>query len=335
MAATADAQPLATAKIPREGKEESQFSIVMRRFRRHKLAVISLVVISIMFTLALLAPIIAPFPRDAVDIAVATRPGPPGTLSSTGEMHWLGVDQLGRDLFTRVLYGARVSLTIAFIVVIFQELLGITLGALSGFYGGWFDAIVSRVVEFLLSLPTLPILLITASILIKSGGELPIPAFITNGVAWMLAAPAIEANKVIVLIFILTVLGWTGAARLMRGMALTLRNQDFVESLRAMGASNTRIIFRHIIPNGIAPILVNASLGLAGIVIAESALSFLGVGVQEPTPSWGNMLASAQSYMFQHPWLPLVPGIPLCLVTIAFNFIGDGLRDALDPRLKR
>ncbi len=335
MAATADAKPLATAKIPREGKEESQFSIVMRRFRRHKLAVISLVVIAIMFVLALLAPVIAPFPRDAVDIAVATRPGPPGTLSSTGQVHILGVDHLGRDLFTRVLYGARVSLTIAFIVVIFQELLGITLGAISGFYGGWSDAVVSRVVEFLLSLPTLPILLITASILIKSGGELPIPPFITNGVAWMLAAPAIEANKVLVLIFILIVLGWTGAARLMRGMALTLRNQDFVESLRAMGASNTRIIFRHIIPNGIAPILVNASLGLAGIVIAESALSFLGVGVQEPTPSWGNMLASAQSYMFQHPWLPLVAGIPLCLVTISFNFIGDGLRDALDPRLKR
>jgi peptide/nickel transport system permease protein len=151
----------------------------------------------------------------------------------------------------------------------------------------------------------------------------------------MLAAPPVEANKVIVLILILIVLGWTSAARLMRGMALTLRNQDFVESLRAMGASNTRIIFRHIIPNGIAPILVNASLGLAGVVIAESALSFLGVGVQEPTPSWGNMLSSAQSYMFQHPWLPLVAGIPLCLVTISFNFIGDGLRDALDPRLKR
>ncbi len=335
MAATADAKPLATAKIPREGREESQFALVARRFRRHKLAVISLVFIVIMFVMALLAPIIAPFPRDAIDIAVSSRPGPPGILSSTGEFHLLGVDHLGRDLFTRVLYGARVSLTIAFVVVILQESVGVALGALSGFFGGWPDAIISRVVEFLLSLPTLPILLITASILIRSGGQLPIPAFITNGVAWMLAAPAVEANKVIVLIFILIVLGWTGAARLMRGMALTLRNQDFVESLRAMGASNTRIIFRHIIPNGIAPILVNASLGLAGIVIAESALSFLGVGVQEPTPSWGNMLSTAQSYMFQHPWLPLVPGIPLCLVTISFNFIGDGLRDALDPRLKR
>lgn len=332
---TAAAQPIAVDKIPREGKEESQLQIVGRRFRRHRLAVISLFVIAFMFVLALLAPIIAPFPRDAVDIAVSARPGPPGTMSSAGQIHPLGVDHLGRDLFTRVVYGARVSLTIAFVVVILSELVGVMLGATAGFFGGWLDSIISRVVEFLLSIPTLPILLITSSILIKTDAQLPVPAFVTNGVSWMLAAPVQEANKVLVLMFILVVLGWTGAARLMRGMALTLRNQDFVEALRAVGASNTRIMLRHIIPNGIAPILVNASLSLAGIVIAEATLSFLGVGVQEPTPSWGNMLSTAQSYMFQHPWLPLVPGIPLCLVTIAFNFIGDGLRDALDPRLKR
>jgi peptide/nickel transport system permease protein len=335
MTASAAAAPKAITKIEREGKEESQFRIVMRRFARHRLAVISLVVIIIMFVLALLAPIIAPFPRDQIDIAVSSRPGPPGILSSTGQFHLAGVDHLGRDLFTRVLYGARVSLTIAFLVVIFSELIGVLLGAFAGFFGGFFDAATSRLVEFLLSIPTLPILLITSSILIRMDAQIPVPTFVTNFVAWAIASPPSEANKVIVLIFILILLGWTGAARLMRGMALTLRNQDFVESLRAVGASNSRIILRHIIPNGIAPILVNASLALAGVVIAESALSFLGVGVQEPTPSWGNMLATAQSYMFQHPWLPLVPGIPLCLVAISFNFIGDGLRDALDPRLKR
>ena len=335
MTASAAAAPKAITKIEREGKEESQFRIVMRRFARHRLAVISLVVIIIMFVLALLAPIIAPFPRDQIDIAVSSRPGPPGILSSTGQFHLAGVDHLGRDLFTRVLYGARVSLTIAFLVVIFSELIGVLLGAFAGFFGGLFDAATSRLVEFLLSIPTLPILLITSSILIRMDAQIPVPTFVTNFVAWAIASPPSEANKVIVLIFILILLGWTGAARLMRGMALTLRNQDFVESLRAVDASNSRIILRHIIPNGIAPILVNASLALAGVVIAESALSFLGVGVQEPTPSWGNMLATAQSYMFQHPWLPLVPGIPLCLVAISFNFIGDGLRDALDPRLKR
>ncbi len=332
---TANAQPIALNKIPREGKEISQFQIVLRRFMRHRLAVASLIVIILMVIAALLAPYISPFPRDAIDIAVSSRPGPPGTVGSEGQVHPLGVDHLGRDLFTRLLYGARVSLLIAFVVVIVSELVGVILGATAGFLGGWFDTAISRTVEFLLSIPTLPILLITASILIRTDAQIPVPAFVTNAVAWMLAAPTQEANKVIVLMFILIVLGWTGAARLMRGMALTLRNQDFVEALRAVGASNTRIMFRHIIPNGIAPILVNASLGLAGIVIAEATLSFLGVGVQEPTPSWGNMLSTAQSYMFQHPWLPLVPGIPLCLVTISFNFIGDGLRDALDPRLKR
>ncbi|MBK8051675.1 MAG: ABC transporter permease [Anaerolineales bacterium] len=335
MTASATTTPLVIKKIEREGKEESQWRIVGRRFARHRLAMISLVIIIIIFALTLLAPVISPFSRDAVDIAVTARPGPPGTLSSAGEVHLLGVDHLGRDLLTRVLYGGRVSLTIAFIVVIFQELVGVSLGAYSGFYGGWPDGIISRIVEFLLSIPTLPILLITSSILIKTDAQLPVPAFVTNGLARFFDSTPQDANKVLVLCLILVVLGWTGAARLMRGMALTLRGQDFVESLRAMGASNGRIIFRHIIPNGIAPILVNASLGLAAIVIFESALSYLGVGVQEPTPSWGNMLASAQSYMFQAPWLPLVPGIPLVLVTVAFNFVGDGLRDALDPRLKR
>ncbi len=334
MAATTS-KPLAVQKIAREGKEENPWAVLIRRFSRHRLAVISVFVILIMLVLAILAPVIAPFPRDAIDLGVASRPGPPGTLSSTGQIHWLGVDHIGRDLLTRVLYGARVSLTIAIVVVLIQELFGVVLGAIAGFYGGWLDVMISRVIEFLLSIPTLPILLITSSILIRTDAQLPLPNWITNGVAWMLAAPVTEANKVLVLMAILIVLGWVGSARLMRGMALTLRDREFVEALRAAGASDGRIILRHIIPNGLAPIWVNASLGLAGIVIAESALSFLGVGVQDPTPSWGNMLALSQSYMFQHPWLPLVPGIPLCLVTIAFNFIGDGLRDALDPRLKR
>lgn len=333
--AVTTSKPLAVQKIAREGKEENPWAVLIRRFSRHRLAVISVFVILIILVLAILAPVIAPFPRDAIDLGVASRPGPPGTLSSSGQVHWLGVDHIGRDLLTRVLYGARVSLTIAIVVVLVQELFGVVLGAIAGFYGGWLDVTISRVIEFLLSIPTLPILLITSSILIRTDAQLPLPDWITNGVAWMLAAPVTEANKVLVLMAILIVLGWVGSARLMRGMALTLRDREFVEALRAAGASDGRIILRHIIPNGLAPIWVNASLGLAGIVIAESALSFLGVGVQDPTPSWGNMLALSQSYMFQHPWLPLVPGIPLCLVTIAFNFIGDGLRDALDPRLKR
>ena len=199
MTASATTKPIAVTKVAREGKEESQFQIVARRFARHRLAMIALVTIIIIFILTLLAPVISPFPRDAVDIAVAARPGPPGTMSSAGQMHALGVDHLGRDLLTRVLYGGRVSLTIAFIVVFFSETFGVVLGAFSGFHGGLLDGVISRTVEFLLSIPTLPILLITSSILIKTDAQLPVPAFVTNGLARIFHSTPQDANKVLVL----------------------------------------------------------------------------------------------------------------------------------------
>jgi peptide/nickel transport system permease protein len=209
------------------------------------------------------------------------------------------------------------------------------LGAVAGFYGGRVDLLLSRINEFMLTIPQLPILLIISAILLKQEVVLPLPGFVNRVLSSLLLAPEREAQKVVVLVLILVIFGWLGAFRLMRGMALTLSKQDFVEALRAAGASDARIIFRHIIPNGLAPILVNASLALGQIIVLESALSFLGLGVQDPTPTWGNMLDFARGYMFQHPWLPLVPGIPLVIVSMGFNFIGDGLRDALDPRLKR
>jgi len=316
-------------------KEESQFSIVARRFMRHRLAVFSLILILIIFTASLLAPWITTYPRDAVDVATSARPAPPGVAGSAGEIHILGIDHLGRDLFTRVLYAGRISLSIAIAVVFLSETVGVIIGALAGYYGGTTDAVISRVIEFMLSIPLLPILLIVSAILLKTDAQLPLPGIAVNIISSILLASEREAQKVVVLVGILVVFGWLSAARLMRGMALSLRNQDFVESLRALGASDARIIFRHIIPNGLAPILVNASLALGSVIILEAALSFLGLGIQDPTPTWGNMLAQSQSYMFQHPWLPLVPGIPQVLVALSFNFIGDGLRDALDPRLKR
>lgn len=324
-----------SAKPKAAPRDESQFSIVARRFMRHRLAVFSLILILVIFIASLLAPWITTYPRDAVDVATNVRPAPPGIAGSEGLVHLLGIDHLGRDLFTRVLFAGRISLTIAITVVLISETLGVIIGALAGYFGGWVDALISRVIEFMLSLPLLPILLIVSAILIKTDAQLPLPDFVIKAISAVLLASDREAQKVVVLMTILIGFGWLGAARLMRGMALSLRNQDFVESLRALGASHTRIIFRHIIPNGIAPILVNASLALGSVIITEAALSFLGLGIQDPTPTWGNMLAQSQSYMFQHPWLPLVPGIPLLLVSLSFNFIGDGLRDALDPRLKR
>lgn len=315
--------------------QESQLKVVLRRFLRHRLAVISTFLLLLIFGASLLAPIITTFPRDEIDVSSSARPAPPGTISQDGRMHILGIDHLGRDLFTRVLFGARVSLTIAFLVVLLSESFGMMIGALAGFYGGWVDMVISRVIEFMLTIPTLPILLIISAILLKRDVVIPLPGFINKVLTALMLAPEREAQKVVVLILILVVFGWLGAARLMRGMALTLSKQDFVEALRAAGASDARIIFRHIIPNGLAPILVNASLSLGGVIVLESALSFLGLGVQDPTPTWGNMLDFARQYMFKHPWLPLVPGIPLVIVSMGFNFIGDGLRDALDPRLKR
>jgi peptide/nickel transport system permease protein len=316
-------------------KEESQLAIVLRRFMRHRLAVFSVFLILFIFTASLLAPWITTYPRDAVDVSSPARPAPPGVASSEGEIHLLGVDHVGRDLFTRVLYAGRISLSIAIAVVLLSETVGVLVGALAGYYGGWTDSLISRVIEFMLSVPLLPILLIISAILLQTDAQIPLPGFMVNILSAILLASEREAQKVVVLVLILVAFGWLSAARLMRGMALSLRGQDFVESLRALGASDARIILRHIIPNGLAPILVDASLALGAVIVTEAALSFLGLGIQDPTPSWGNMLAQSQSYMFQHPWLPLVPGIPLVLVALGFNFIGDGLRDALDPRLKR
>ncbi len=318
-----------------EDKQESQLLVVLRRFRRHKLAVISTILILFIFGVSLLAPVLAPFERDAIDLTSSIRPAPPGTRDVAGQVHLLGIDHLGRDLFTRLLYAARVSMSIAILVVLISETFGMFLGAVAGYFGGIVDTIISRVIEFMLTIPTLPILLIISAILLRRDVVLPLPAFIDKFLSGLLLAPEREAQKVVVLVLILVIFGWLGAARLMRGMALSLSKQDFVEALRAAGASDARIILRHIIPNGLAPILVNASLALGGVIVTESALSFLGLGVQDPTPTWGNMLSTSQSYMFKNPWLPLVPGIPLVIVSIGFNFIGDGLRDALDPRLKR
>lgn len=324
--------PINTAKSQ---KGESQAMVVLRRFLRHRMAVVSAVIILLILSASVLAPIIAPFERDAIDISSNVRPAPPGTMDSMGDVHWLGIDQLGRDLLTRVLYAGRISLIIAIFVTFLSETIGVIVGAFAGYYGGWVDTLVSRIIEFMLSLPTLPILLIFSAILLKGGSDLAVSPWVEAVIGKVLAIPARESKQIFFLIFILVIFGWLGSARLMRGMVLSLRSQDFVESLRALGASDLRIMFGHLITNGLAPILVNASLNLGGVIITEAALSFLGLGIQDPTPTWGNMLSQSQTYMFDNPWMPLVPGIPLVLVSLCINFIGDGLRDALDPRLKR
>jgi peptide/nickel transport system permease protein len=315
-------------------KEEPQWRVIARRFMRHQLATFALVLLVIIFAIALFARQIATF--GPTDIDVSNPFAAPGAISSDGtKTHWLGTDHLGRDYFSRIVYGARISLSVAFCVVIGSVLIGTLFGAIAGYYGGFVDDVAMRIVEFFLTIPDLPLLLIISSILIQSPQAIPVPPAVTQLVANLLYIAPREALQVIVVILVLTGFGWLGVARLMRGMVLSIKNQEYVDAARALGVSDIRIITRHLIPNAFAPILVTASLALAGSVITEAVLSFLGLGIQDPTPAWGNMLAFTQAYMFQYPWLPLIPGLPIFICALAFNFVGDGLRDALDPRLKR
>ncbi|BAJ62173.1 ABC transporter permease [Anaerolinea thermophila] len=313
-------------------KEETPFAIVMRRFRKHRLAMISLGVMIFIFLVSLFAQQIAPFEPDEVD--VNARFVAPGTTVQ-GKLHLFGTDNIGRDYFSRLLYAGRISLTVAVLSVLISELIGIVIGSISGFYGGWIDTILMRFVEFLLTIPSLPLLLIVSSMLIRNPDLIPIPDVVLNVLGKVMLLRPSDARQAVLIVIVLAGLGWLTSAQLMRGMILTLREQTFVEAARSLGASNTRIIFVHMIPNALAPIIVDASLALAGYIVAEASLSFLGFGIQDPIPTWGNMLSATQTYMYDRPWLPLIPGLPIFLCSLAFNYIGDGLRDALDPRLKQ
>lgn len=319
-------------EAPRTVKEESPFTVVFRRFRKHRLAMIALFVISLIFLASVFAQQLAPFKPD--DLSVANRFAQPFTADVNGKPHVFGTDNIGRDYFSRVLYAGRISLTVAILAVTISELIGIVVGAISGFYGKWLDSVLMRFVEFMLTIPTLPLLLIISSMLIRNPELIPIPDFVLNVLGKIMLLRTNDVRQAMMIVLVIAGLGWMGATQLMRGMVLSLREQTFVEASRSLGASDFRIIFTHMIPNSMAPIIVDASLSLAGYIIYEASLSFLGFGIQDPIPTWGNMLAATQQFMFDRPWLPLIPGLPIFLCSLCFNYIGDGLRDALDPRLK-
>jgi peptide/nickel transport system permease protein len=311
---------MAVAELDRESlakvKEESFLYITWRRFRRHKLAVISAFILVIIVLACVFASVIAPYdPTESLKDAsgVIIKNGPPSAKN------FMGTDAIGRDVFSRLLYAGRISLLIAFVVTLLAETAGAFLGAISGFFGGWVDEVIQRTIEFLLTLPLLPLLLALSAIL--------------RGIQIPLLPP--EWGSAVIIALILIVFGWMQSARLMRGMVLSLRNQDFTEAARAMGLGSFGIIVRHMIPNALAPIIVSATLSLGGVIIYESALSFLGFGVQPPVPTWGNMLNEYQSDMWTQPAKVFYPGLSIFVVNLAFNYMGDALRDALDPRLKR
>jgi len=311
---------MAVADLDREAlssvKEASFISIVWTRFRRHKLAVGGMVVLTIIVLACALAPIVAPYNPITINKdengAIVKNAPPSGQFI-------MGTDNIGRDVFSRLLFAGRISLLVAFVVTIIAETIGSLVGAISGFYGGWVDEIIQRTVEFLLTLPLLPLLLAFSALL----RGVTIPGLPT------------EWSSAVIIATILIIFGWMGSSRLMRGMVLSLRNQEFTEAARALGVSDFGIIVRHMIPNAMAPIIVSATLSLGGVIILESALSFLGFGIQPPIPTWGNMLAEYQNDMWTQPAKVFYPGLSIFIVNLSFNYMGDALRDALDPRLKR
>lgn len=272
--------------------------IFWRRLRHNRMAMAGAAIVGLMFLLALVAPLAGHDP-GAIDIAAR--------LQAPGIGHWLGTDDLGRDELTRILYGARISLLVGFVAVGIATVIGIVVGALAGYYGRWVDALVMRFVDIMLCFPTFFLILAVIAFLEPS--------------IWNIMA-------------IIGLTGWMGVARLVRAEFLSLRERDFVLAARALGASDLRIIFRHILPSALSPVLVSATLGVAGAILTESALSFLGIGVQPPTPSWGNMLIVGKQTLGTAWWLSAFPGLAILLTVLGYNLLGEGIRDALDPRLR-
>jgi peptide/nickel transport system permease protein len=397
------------AKPPQ--KTQSTLALAWRRFRKHKAAMVSLGVVISLVLMAVFAPWIAPHSPTAQptgdDLAAYFFQGP-------SAQHWLGTDDLGRDVLSRLIYGAQISLLVGFIAAFAAALIGTTLGVLAGYYSGrplrfyagpfakgtggfrplpfavwrvvsWLllflllylaadlawqlsgtnvqalfagavtlnnvlsllglalvwglvlfgvfwglfgqnridlDVIISRFMDFMLTIPELPLLLVLSALLRD-----------TQGVVGQWANQVFgEAASVFIIITIIVLFGWIGTGRLMRGAVLSLREQEFTTAAQALGAGEARIMFRHLVPNTLAPLIVNATLAVGGAILTEAALSFLGFGIQPPVATWGNMLTRAQEYIFTAPWLALAPGFMIFITVLAFNYLGDGLRDALDPR---
>jgi peptide/nickel transport system permease protein len=279
----------------------SQWAIAWREFKKNRLAVLGLYLLVALTLATLLAPYLTRYAPNVFDDIAATRHLPPSLD------HLMGTDRFGRDVFTRVLYGARISLSIGFIAVTIAVSLGTVIGAVSGYFGGAVDTALMRSVDLLISFPRLVLLI---------------------------AVIALFEPSLSLVIVVLGLTLWPSSARIVRGEVLSLREREYVEAARALGLSAPRIIFRHIVPNVMGPVIVAATLGLGNIILIEAGLSFLGMSVPPPLPSWGNMINGGRQHLVQAWWVTTFPGLAIVMTVIAFNLIGDGLRDALDPRLR-
>jgi peptide/nickel transport system permease protein len=301
--------------VPETPHVLSPWRLFWSRFRRHPTAAVSLAVLLGLALLSIMAGPIAQWrgiDPDAVDLL--RRFEPPSA------QFWLGTDELGRDLFVRLLYGGQVSLSVGLAGALLSAIIGSALGLISGYAGGAADAALMRFTDAMIALPILPLLIILAAVDLT---KLGVPASIAQ-------SPAISLYQIVLIVSLFA--GWTTVARLVRGMALSLRERDFVRAARALGAGPRRIVLRHILPNAASPIIVATTLSIGNIILFESVLSFLNLGVRPPNASWGNMLSNAQELIWSAPNLAIYPGLLIFLTVMAFNFVGDGLQDALDPR---
>ncbi len=282
---------------PVAASEENPWARAWRRLRRRKGAMVGLAIVALFIVVAVFAPLIAPYDPIATSWTVVRK--------APSWAHWLGTDEVGRDILSRIIFGARASLSAGVVSVGIAVGIGVPLGLLAGYAGGWIDALLSRVVDAMLAVPFLILAIALA-------------AFLGPSLSNAMIAIGVTATPIIV--------------RLTRGQTLAARVEDYVEAARAVGNPRWRIALRHILPNIVPPLLVQASLAVAGAIIAEAALSFLGLGQQPPSPSWGSMLNSSQRFIAQAPWMAFWPGFAIFLAVLSFNLLGDGLRDALDPR---
>ena len=251
-----------------------------------------------LFLIALLAPLISPYDPGHINTNILLQP--------PSAEHWLGTDELGRDVLSRMIYGSRISLMVGFVAVGIATIIGVFVGAISGYYGGWVDEVMMRFVDVMLTFPSFFLIL---------------------------AVIAMLEPSIVNVMIVIGITGWMGVARLVRAEFLSLRQRDFVAAAQSIGQSDFAIIFRHILPNAMAPVLVSTTLGIAGAILTESALSFLGIGVQPPTPSWGSILTEGKNYIEFAWWLSLFPGLSILFTVLGYNLLGEGLRDALDVRL--
>jgi len=288
-------------------RPETMLGLAWKYYKKHKLAIVGSIIVVVLVIACIIGPNISPYDVEKSSLRIRYQPPSPE--------HLFGTDDLGRDMLTRLLFGGRISLSIGLFSMLLAVVIGVTIGSIAGFFGGAIDNVLMRFTDLMLTIPRLFLLIIMAVIL--------------RGINWPYLQ---EAGGIMAIVMVIGILSWMSIARLVRGSFLSLREKEFVEAARSLGLSNIRIIVRHILPNAISPVIVAATLGLAGAIITESGLSYLGFGVQPPTPTWGNMLRNAQDEMLRgHMWMAIFPGLMIFIIVLSINYMGDGLRDALDP----